>query len=279
MDAEEALLREGNQSHLLSGLFFDMHSRKDVVRLHAFIRTVTNYVDNNQLGQLQDLIKKWQMLSSAPMRELEHEPEDDDNLRAVKNIARLKIIYGYDEAWVDAFLVAQMTRTKAPQFATLKQSLAYVYGSAEVIGLMGAQLLRLPKDAHPAAQAEARAIQWLAFIRDIAKDAEQGHCYFPQEDLKAVGLKDLTSRSVSKKPAQFGEFVQRQLDRYHQWQFEASQDLAYVPRRPRVALNTAIHGYNYIAKQIAKNPMVVYEQQVQPSRARLVFAALAHSFD
>jgi phytoene/squalene synthetase len=116
-------------------------------------------------------------------------------------------------------------------------------------------------------------------VRDISADAQQGQCFFPQEDLQGVGLKDLQEKTARKNPAQFGEFIQLQLSRYHQWQYEASEDLAYVPRRQRVAVNTAIHGCNYTAKQIAKNPLIVYEQRVRPSRLRLTLAAVAHSFD
>ena len=281
MDAEEALLKEGSEVPFTNGLFFDTHLRKDVVRLNIFVRTVQSYVDGSapQLDQLQDLIVKWQAFSEAPMRQLEHEEGDTLNTRLTKSITRLKIIYGFDVTWVDAFLVAQLTRSKSPKFKTLKQSLAYVYGSAEVIGLMMAQLLRLPKDAQPAAQAEARAMQWLTFVRDIASDTDRERCFFPQEDLGEFGLKDLTEKTARKHPAQFGEFMQLQLGRYQRWQLEASQDLGYVPRRPRVAVNTAIHGCDYTAKQIARNPLAVYEQRIQPSRLRLTLAAVAHSFD
>jgi phytoene synthase len=122
-------------------------------------------------------------------------------------------------------------------------------------------------------------MQWITFIRDIADDARRGRLYFPQEDLQQFGLKDLQEKTARAHASAFDAFTQLQVGRYRQWQIEASQDLAYVPRRPRVAINTAIHGHDYIARQITRHPFIIYEQKVMPTRGRLVFAALSHSFD
>jgi 15-cis-phytoene synthase len=210
---------------------------------------------------LQDLITKWQQVGEAPIRDLEVTDDDDHNLALAKNMARLKILHGFDLAWVDAFLVSMLMDAKLKKFRTLKDSLAYVHGASEVIGLMVANMLRLPKDARSSAEVQGR------------------RQYFPQDDLREFGLKDLKETSARAKPEAFEDFIKLQINRYHQWQIEASQDLAYVPRRPRVAINTAIHGYDYVAKHIARHPFVIYEQKVRPARTRLVLAALSHSFD
>jgi 15-cis-phytoene synthase len=281
MNAEEALRTEGERPYFASGLFFDAHQRKDILRLYDFVQTAKNYARNQpvQTDELQDLITKWQHVGEAPIRELEVTDADDHNMVVAKNMARLKILYGFELAWVDAFLVSMLMDVAPKKFKTLKGSLAYVYGAAEVIGLMVASMLRLPKDARIGAEAQGRAMQWIMFIRDIAEDANAGRLYFPQEDLQQCGLKDLTEDTARAREAAFKDFIQLQLGRYRQWQIQASQDLPYVPRRPRVAINTAIHGHDYIAKQIARNPFVIYQQKVTPARTRLVFAALSHSFD
>jgi 15-cis-phytoene synthase len=280
MSAEEALRTEGKQPYFANGLFFDAHQRKDIMRLHDFVQAAKIYAQEPmQSAKLQDLITKWQQVGEAPIRDLEVTDDDDHNLALAKNMARLKILHGFDLAWVDAFLVSMLMDAKLKKFRTLKDSLAYVHGASEVIGLMVANMLRLPKDARSSAEVQGRAMQWITFVRDIAADAERGRQYFPQDDLREFGLKDLKETSARAKPEAFEDFIKLQINRYHQWQIEASQDLAYVPRRPRVAINTAIHGYDYVAKHIARHPFVIYEQKVRPARTRLVLAALSHSFD
>jgi 15-cis-phytoene synthase len=281
MNAGGALRKEGNRPYYASGLFFDTHQRKDIMRLYDFVRAAKHYANHQpaMAAELQDLIAKWHKVSEAPIRELEPLKEDDPNTRVAKNMARLKILYGFEVEWIDAFLVSMLMDTKPKKYKTLEGSLAYVYGAAEAVGLMVASMLRLPKDARISAETEARALQWITFVRDIAEDAQYGRLYFPDEDLQQFGLKDLQEKTTRANPAAFHEFIQLQVGRYRQWQIEASHDLAYVPRRPRVAINTAIHGFDYIAKQITKHPFVIYEHKVAPPRARLVLAALSHSFD
>lgn len=280
MNAEQALRAEGKQPYFASGLFFDAHQRKDIMRLHDFVQTARTYArEPAQSNKLKDLITKWQHVGEAPIRDLGVTDDDTPNMALAKNMARLKILHGFELAWVDAFLVSMLMDAKPKKFKTLDDSLAYVYGAAEVIGLMAANMLRLPKDARAGAQTQGRAMQWIAFIRDIAEQARHGRVYFPQEDLQWFGLKNLSEKIARANLAGFHDFVQFQISRYRQWQIEASQDLAYVPRRPRVALSTVIHGHDYVAKQIARNPLIIYEQKVAPARARLVLAALSYSFD
>ena len=56
-------------------------------------------------------------------------------------------------------------------YRTEAETLEYVYGSAEVIGLFMARIMRLPEEALPAARMLGRAMQFINFIRDAAEDA------------------------------------------------------------------------------------------------------------
>lgn len=276
MSLEEEIGKEGKLSRIAGSLFFGTYLRKDVARLQEFVRTAKDYAAT-QPDQLRDLAARWQKLSDAPMRQLDPKEGDDPNLILAKYIARLKIMYGFDVAWVDAFLVSLMHPAAQPK--TLAESLEYVYGSAETLGLMVASMLRLPKEARPAAQAQARAIRWITFVRDLGAENQPSARFFPKDDLKQVGLKSLSQKTAEAKPAQFGEFIALQLARYHEWQAAAEGDIAYVPRRPRVAINAAVDGYRHTAKAIAKRPLVVFERRVAPGSVRQLFAVVAHSFD
>src|SRR5690606_4617491 len=99
-----------------------------------------------------------------------------------------------------------------------EEVLEYIYGSAEVIGLMMAQVIGLPKESFEHAKYLGRAMQYINFIRDIAEDLELGRVYFPQSDLRSYGLENLTEEHVKQHPEQFTKLIQTQLDRYCQWQ-------------------------------------------------------------
>jgi 15-cis-phytoene synthase len=281
MNTDEAIFRQGSTTYFTSSLFFGVQQRQDVTRLYSFVRTADDYVDETpqRIGQLNDLIAVWQRLGDAPMRELEASDQDELNLRVTKNIARLKIIYGFNVEWVDAFLVSMLHDAQPKKYKTLDDSLEYVYGSAEVIGLMMAALLRLPKESYETARLQGRAMQWINFVRDVAEDNALGRCYFPQEDLKRFGLKDLKEATAQKHPEAFAEFMRFQIVRYIDWQKQAAEGFAYLPRRARIAVATASDGYTYTARAIAKDPLVVFDRKVKPSRVRLVVSAAGHVFD
>ena len=281
MNADEAIFKKGSTTYFTSSLFFNSQQRQDVTRLYSFVRTADDYVDETpqRLDKLQDLAAIWQSLSTKPMRELEASDQDDLNTRVAKNMARLKIMYGFDVAWVDAFLVSMLMDGKPKKLQTLDESLKYVYGSAEVIGLMMAAVLRLPKESYKTAQLQGRAMQWINFVRDIAEDNSLGRSYFPQDDLKKFKLKDLTEETARKNPEQFAAFVRYQIATYNRWQHEAMEGFQYLPRRARTAIHTAVDGYNYTARQIAKDPLVVFDRKVKPTKPRLLVSAFGHMFD
>jgi 15-cis-phytoene synthase len=281
MSEGEVIFKRGSTAYFASSLFLNGQQRKDVARLYGFARTAKALVDKTpqRLGRLDDLVTVWQKVSDLPMRDLEASDQDDQNTRVSKTIARLKIMYGFDVAWVDAFLISTLMDAKPRTFKTLDDSLQYVYGSAEVLGLMMASLLRLPKGVQEAVRLQARAVQWITLVRDIEENNQLGRNYFPQEDLRAFKLKDLQEETAREYPERFTDFMHFQINRYHQWQQEAAVGLPYLPRRIRIAIQASTDGYNYTAKQIVKDPLTVYAGRVKPGRPRLLLAVVGHSFD
>lgn len=127
-----------------------------------------------------------------------------------------------------------------------------------------------------AAKMAGRAMVWVYALRDIKEDTELGRCYFPQADLKKCGLKDLREETAKANPEAFKKFVNLQLTRYREWQAEAVKGMQYVPRRLRIPMQIAVDAQNWTARQIAKDPLIVYRSKVTPrlSRARRLLAKL-----
>ena len=157
------------------------------------------------------------------------------------------------------------------QYYSLENTLEYLYGSAEVVGLFMAKMLGLPDSASESAKLQGRAMQYNNFIRDIAETNQLKRRYFPAEELTMFGLKDLSEKEAHKKPAEFREFMEFQLERYADWQKEAAKGFRAVPKRQRMALRTAVDVCKWTARVIKEDPFVVYEKKVRPSKQR-VFA-------
>lgn len=278
---EQKIFQTGSKTYYNSTLLFPQRVRKDVIKLYSFVRVADNYVDSipQHRNEFRNLVATWQEYRTKPMGYLTADNSDNLNVRVTKNMCRLMICHQFDPGWVDAFLLSMEMDTKPKVYRTLDDTLHYVHGSAEVIGLMMAKIMHLGDDAMAAAAVQGRAMQYINFLRDISEDIELGRCYFAKSDLQQFGLGDLGELTAKAYPEEFRHFVQFELQRYHEWQRAANDGLKLIPRRYRLPIQAAIDSYDWTARQIAKDPFIVYRHKVKPSRARIIGNALTHVFD
>lgn len=325
MNTEKNIFKQGSTTYYFSARLFPKKVRNDVSKLYSFVRTADDYVDSKspEPKRLTALENAYDAAMRDPNFESIAHGWDELDTRVIKNIVQLSRKHKFDPDWVKAFL-RSMKQDAAPKaHTTLESSLEYVYGSAEVIGLMMVRILgidkprnirrvlhmravkaanhkellpkrlvrttkervqyRLTKETtvtkeaierekqyiHRAAKAQGRAMQWINFVRDIAEDNDLKRQYIPTADLKKFGLKDLSETTVKENPDAFHKLIELQLKRYREWQAEAEKGYAYIPTYLRVPLQTAAEGYNWTAKQIEKNPLVVFERKIKPRKRRL----------
>ncbi len=272
MEKEQKIFKKGSTTYYFSSRFFPKKVRDDVYRLYSFVRTADDYVDEEprQVKKLLALEKSYQNAISDQAFDATAHQWDDIDTRVIKHIVRLQHKYRFEREWVDAFFVSMKMDIDPKPFRTIDESMQYVYGSAEVVGLMMAKILRLPEEAYEAAKSQGRAMQWINFIRDIAEDNKLGRCYFPTTELKKFGLKDLSSETAKANPEKFNKFVQTQINRYKKWQKEANKGIHFIPERLQVPVRTSINMYDWTARKIELNPLIVYEKQVKPRNRRVI---------
>ena len=273
MNDEAAIFKAGSTTYFWSSKFFSPATRNDVFLLYSFVRVADNFVDSipADIKSFVRLEKTWRSLVAGKNVARNQE---DLIVRVCYNMYDVAHKYDFDLAWVDAFLDSMRMDTKARTYKTLDDTLEYIYGSAEVIGLMMSKIIGVPESAYHYAQMQGRAMQYINFLRDIAEDIELGRCYFAKSELTKYGLTTVTEAEARKRPAAFREFIEAQLSYYHQWQAEANKGFRYIPRRQRTALRTAVDMYNWTAGQLAKNPYVVFDKKVKPSKYRVVARAI-----
>lgn len=275
MRTEEQIFKEGSTTYYWSSRFFSPKVRADVLKLYSFVRVADNFVDATpqDIKSFKKLEKLWRA-KKAP------KPSNEITL-VVANMREVSEKYNFDAKWIDAFLDSMRMDTKKTEYKKQKDTLGYIHGSAEVIGLMMFAILRpdlrqgeLAKKAQHYAELQGRAMQYINFIRDIPEDVALGRSYFSKKTLEFYGLDSLNLNDVRRHPADFREFVQAQVRQYEKWQVEANLGFKYIPWRERVALRTAVDMYNWTAKKIAADPFIVFEKKVKPSKFRIVRRAL-----
>ncbi len=252
------LFRKSSKTYYYSSVFFPSEVRCDVFRLYSFVRTADNYVDSvpQQTEEFYSFLAEYR-------KALRGEPTDNQIIDAFVSLSKRK---NFEPAWTDAFLQSMEWDLSRSEYETEEEMLKYIYGSAEVIGLYMSAILGLSAKAHRAAVFQGRAMQLINFIRDIDEDNGFGRRYLPSAE---TDLLDLSYASAQKNPKEFERYIRFQIDRYRQWQAEATKGFSFLPRRYRIPVSVAADMYNWTASVIWKDPFVVFSRKVKPGKLRV----------
>ncbi|MEX2443088.1 MAG: phytoene/squalene synthase family protein [Alkalispirochaeta sp.] len=256
----------GSRTYFNSTRFFPEPVRTDVFLLYGFVRTVDNYVDavpQDHLG-FERMVGTYYAAAAGT-------PANDP---IIDGFVDLSLRYEFDDRWIEAFFKSMRMDLYKPVHATLEESIEYMYGSAEVIGLFMGRIMGLSHEASDAARMLGRAMQYINFIRDIAEDNTFGRIYLP---ISETSLSDLSRKQAEADPAEFSRFIHAQLDRYLQWQSEAESGYDLIPRRYRIPTKTAGDMYKWTGHIIDQDPFVVYRRKVKPRQSRIVMTGLLNA--
>jgi phytoene synthase len=289
---EKNIFRNGSTTYYWSSKFFPKGIRDDVFKLYSFVRVVDDMVDSipADIQRFNRILKRWttvkkQLLKNQLLAPLDGSVEE----RVLANMAYIVHRFDCDTDWVDAFLASMKMDIDNRSYSTIDDTIDYMYGSAEVIGLFMVKILNLPgqgigsgkpeSEVMHYARMQGRAMQYINFCRDIAEDIELGRCYFPDRTLKKHGLKDLSKSTAQKNKDSFRKFMIEQIELYETWQEEADKGLGYIPKRLRIPLQTATDMYNWTAEEIKKDPFIVYEKKLKPNKSRVIKTAAKNTLN
>ncbi len=262
--AKKIFSRSSN-TYFYSSLFFPKKIREDITTLYAFVRTADNFVDSipQDLLGFQNLKKQLYAALSG---------KSTNNL-IIDNFVLLAKTHKFQLNWIDAFMGVMEQDTVIKKYHSFADLQKYIYGSAEIIGIMIAKILNLPKASYPFAMAQGRAMQFINFIRDIDEDLTLGRVYIPQKDIEKFGLKSLKPTTPNE-IVNFQRLIRYEIDIYRRMQEEASRGYDLIPRKYRVAIKTAADMYKWTAENIYKNLMIVFQHKIKPNKMRVVLNAL-----
>jgi len=255
------IFKAGSRTYFTSSLFFPQAIRREVTVLYAFVRVADDFVD-----RLPQDAAGFYRFKDTYDKARRGAPCSDPVINEFVGLSQKR---NFDPRWVEAFLKSMEMDLTKKTYANLAEIEEYIYGSAEVVGLMMALILKLDIKALEYARLQGKAMQYINFLRDIAEDQTFGRTYLPREQLLKSGLTSLQLDEVKKQPQQFKAFIRGEIGRYRAWQIQASEGYKYIPRRYLIPVKTAADMYAWTARQIEQDPFIVYRERVKPSVLRI----------
>ncbi len=266
-----SIFQQGSRTYFYSSMFFPSYLKKDVFSLYGFVRKADNYVDSipqNVNGFYEFKNKYYQAINGKKT--------NDIVIDSFANLMKRKKI---EPKWVDSFLHSMEMDITKNNYKTMKETIEYIHGSAEVIGYMMARIMDLPNYTLNHAKYLGRAMQYINFIRDIAEDINLGRIYFPSNDLEKYGLIKLDYDYTIKHKDEFTNFIHNQLRRYCKWQNFAEQGYRHIPKRILIPVKTASEMYKWTAQKIYENPFILYQIKVKPMIVKIFTTTLSNIVD
>jgi 15-cis-phytoene synthase len=184
---------------------------------------------------------------------------DDLVLKAVVHTVQA---FRIDPGCFDRFLAAMAMDLRVDGYADFDALLAYMDGSAAVIGEMMLPILepRSP-EALPHARNLGIAFQLTNFWRDVAEDLDRGRVYLPQDDLDTFGARGaLGSRRVT---TEWVELLRFEIARTRRYYASGRAGLVYLPRGSARCIAAATDLYAGILTQIESAGYDVWSRRVR----------------
>lgn len=200
---------------------------------------------------------------------VEHPQQAEPVLAAVAETVRTT---GIPLECFDRFFDAMAMDLAVEQYETWDDLLAYMEGSAAVIGEMMLPILRPTSTAATdAARALGFAFQLTNFLRDVDEDLDRGRVYLPQADLRRFGADP--ARRVADEP--WRRFMAFEVERNRELYRRAWAGVPLLPGASARCVATALVLYARILDLIEANGYDVFGGRLRLPTHRKAATALA----
>ena len=179
-DTSRVVTRNYSTSFFSAVSLLDVRIRRAVFGIYGFVRLADEIVDT---FQSQDQALLLDRLES----EYEQAKKTGFSLNPIVHAFRQVVeSYGIDESLIEAFLKSMRTDLTKKEYVNEREEAEYIYGSAEVVGLMCLKIFtgekpELYEQLREPAMKLGSAFQKVNFLRDLRYDrTELGRNYFPE---------------------------------------------------------------------------------------------------
>ena len=183
-------------------------------------------------------------------------------------------VFGLDRADFATFLRSMAMDLTVTSYPTYDDLLAYMDGSAAVIGTMMLPILgsRDPAAAREPARQLGLAFQLTNFIRDVAEDLVRGRTYLPDEHLAAFGVTraDLGRRQAT---PQIKALIRYEVSKAREHYRAAAPGIPLLHAGSQACMRTAFRLYGGILDEIVAADYDVFGRRATvPNRRRAAVA-------
>jgi len=256
------IFKQGSKTYFYSSIFFPSIIRKDVFILYAFVRKTDNFVDS-----VPQKIDEFYRFKKLYYEAINGNKTEDIVINSFVDLQRRKF---FQQEWVDAFLNSMEKDISKKDYNNIDETKEYMYGSAEVIGLMMSKILELKEQSYEYAKYLGRSMQYINFIRDIYDDIKLGRRYLPTQEMNKYGLESLDYNYVIKYKQKFKKFIRAQIVYYMDWLKIAEDGYKFIPKKYLIPIKTASEMYFWTAMKIYKEPFLVYSEKIKPNISTIV---------
>ncbi|OJF15534.1 phytoene/squalene synthase family protein [Couchioplanes caeruleus] len=181
------LHRSHGRTYFLATRLLPAWKRRHVHALYGFTRHADEIVDRTEELPPAERAARLREWSDGFVAGLRGEPVDDPLLPAVLHTIA---VFDLSIDDFDAFLRSMAMDLTVTSYATYDDLLAYMEGSAAVIGTMMLPILGSsdPAAAREPARQLGLAFQLTNFIRDVGEDLDRGRVYLPEAHLAEFGV-------------------------------------------------------------------------------------------
>ncbi|WUS95321.1 phytoene/squalene synthase family protein [Streptomyces sp. NBC_00708] len=260
------------KTYFLAARLLPVERRSAVHALYGFARWADDIVDDldrRLTGHARDRLLR--RLEADLAHGLCAGDGDEPVVRAVADTAAR---YAIDHSLFADFLVSMRSDLSVTDYPAYSDLLAYMHGSAAVIGLQILPVLGTTgprEEAAPHAAALGVAFQLTNFLRDVGEDLDRGRVYLPADLLAAHGVDRALlewSRRTGRRDRRIraalvaAEALTRGVYR------EAEPGIAILDPRVRPCIRTAFTLYGGILDAIAGQDYAVLHHRAVVSRGR-----------
>lgn len=243
-------------SFYFAGLFFSKEVSQAIYSIYGFVRFADEIVDTFHQHNKEQLLNKFENDYHEAVR-------DRISMNPIlHSFQRVEHKYDIEEELVTAFMNSMRQDLSKSHYATNDELHDYIYGSADVVGLMclktfcnGNQemYLRLKEPA----QRLGAAFQKVNFLRDLKDDMDNlGRCYFVNIDGSTIqeGQRQEIIADIEK------DFR------------EAAEGIRQLPQEARLAVFVAYLYYKDLLRKIKKSSIKkLMQERIRISNSRKVY--------
>ncbi len=248
-DCSKIVTRSYSTSFSLATKMLSKSIRKDIYNIYGFVRFADEIVDSFHDYNKEELFNYFVI-------DLERALEDKISLNPILNSFQNTFhAYNIDKELVNSFLKSMRMDLHKKEYLTEREFKEYIYGSADVVGLMCLKVFVKGNDLKynqlkESAMALGSAFQKVNFLRDLKADHDSLHrTYFPNTDLNKLD-------EVSKQ--EIIDDIEKDFE-------EGMNGIRNLPMEAKFGVFMAYRYYRQLLKKLKKTPAL----EIKNSRIRV----------